>query len=64
MEAQRGRPVIGAIAGLLFGIALSVDLLLMGTIALDSPLVVLLPVIFLLLGAVAGFFAPLRFLRR
>ena len=64
MPEQSGRPIIGAIAGFLFGIALAVDLLLLGTIPLDSALVVLLPVIFLVVGIVAGIFAPLRFLRR
>jgi hypothetical protein len=64
MSGQRGRPVLGAIAGLLFGLALATDLLLLGSIALDSALVVLLPIIFLVLGIAAGIFAPLRFLRR
>lgn len=64
MTAPRGRPVLGAIAGLFLGIAIAADLLLFGTIAVDSALTILLPVVFLVLGGVAGFFAPLRFLRR
>jgi len=64
MPGQRGRPVLGAIAGFIFGLALALDLLLAGTIPLDSALVVLLPVIFLVVGIAVGIFAPLRFLRR
>ncbi len=66
MAEQRfhGRPVLGAIFGLLLGIALAADLLLLGTIALDSALMIILPVLFLILGAVGGYLAPLGYLRR
>ena len=64
MSGQRGRPVLGAIAGFIFGLALVVDLLLLGTIPLESALVVFLPIIFLVLGIVAGIFAPLGYLKR
>ena len=64
MPEQRGRPVIGAIAGFFFGLFLAVDLLLMNVIPLDSAQVVLLPLIFLVVGVLAGLFAPARFLKR
>ena len=64
MPARHGRPVIGAIAGLLFGLFLAVDLLLLGTIPLDNALVVILPLAGLVLGIAIGIFAPLGFLKR
>jgi hypothetical protein len=64
MTRQRGRPVIGAIAGLIFGLAIASNLLLMNVIPLDSALVVVLPVLGLILGIAGGLFAPLTFLRR
>ena len=60
----RGRPVAGAIAGLFFGLFLTFALLQMSTFALDSNLVVIVPIVTLVLGALNGFFAPLRFLKR
>lgn len=64
MPAERGRPFLGAIFGLFFGLFLAVDLLLMGAIPLDNALVVLLPVIGLIGGIAIGLFAPFRFLKR
>ena len=64
MFERRGRPVLGAILALLFGIFLTVDLLFLGMFALDSPLVLVLPVLFLVVGFVLGWVAPLSFLRR
>ncbi len=59
-----GRPVLGAISGLLFGIFLTVDLLLLSVFPLDSPMVLALPLVSLIAGIVLGVTAPLRFLRR
>ncbi len=63
MNAKRGHPVLGAIAGLFLGIFLALDLLLLGTIPLDNALVVILPVLGLVVGIAAGLFAPLRISR-
>ena len=62
--AVRGRPVAGAILGLVFGIFLTLALLQMSTFSLDSVMVVLLPILMAILGGLNGYFAPLRFLRR
>ena len=64
MGGQRGRPVIGALAGLLLGLFLAVDLLLLGTIPVDNAMVVILPLLGLLAGLAVGLMAPLGFLRR
>jgi uncharacterized protein YacL len=61
---RRGRPVLGAIFGLLFGVLLTFDLLMMGTFRLDSILVPVIPVLLLAAGLALGWTAPLRFLRR
>jgi hypothetical protein len=60
----RGRPFLGAFFGLLLGVFGTFDLLQMGVIPLESVLVLALPVGGLVLGAVLGMIAPLRFLRR
>ena len=54
-----GHPVLGGIAGLIFGLSLALLLLTLGTIALNSVLVVVLPVLFLVLGVVWGLWSPL-----
>jgi hypothetical protein len=59
----QGRPVAGAISGLFFGIFLTFALLQMSVFALDSNLVVIVPIAMLILGGVWGYFAPLKFLR-
>lgn len=56
--------MLGAIFGLLFGIFLTVDLLLLGTFPLDSAMVLALPLVSLIAGVILGVAAPLRFLRR
>jgi hypothetical protein len=56
---KRGHPILGAVTGLLFGISLAVTLLVFGVLALDSILVAVLPVLFLLLGGVWGKLAPI-----
>jgi hypothetical protein len=57
---SRGRPVLGAFSGFFFGLFLSVALLTYGVMALDSIVLGLLPIIFLVLGIVWGMWAPLR----
>lgn len=56
---QRGRPVRGAIAGLLFGIFVSLDLVIFGVLALDADMLALVPLLFLAVGIVLGLTAPL-----
>lgn len=60
----RGRPVLGAITGLFFGLFLGFDLLLLGKVPLESPALVVLPIAFLVIGFLLGMLAPLRMLRR
>ena len=60
----RGRPILGGFFGLLLGIFGAFDLLQMSFMPLDSVLVVVLPLAGLVLGALLGMLAPLRFLRR
>jgi hypothetical protein len=50
--------------GLLFGLFLGFDLALMGVVPLESPLLVALPVVFLLVGIGLGMSAPLRMFGR
>ena len=55
----RGRPVLGAVAGLFFGLSVAMLLVLVGVAPLDTSLLVVLPVLFLVLGLVWGTLAPL-----
>ncbi len=61
---NRGRPVLGAIAGLLFGLFLTFDLLMFSVFPFESVLVLVIPVLGLLAGVLLGWTAPLRALRR
>jgi hypothetical protein len=56
---MRGRPVLGAIAGLFLGIFVAVDLQQFGIRPLDNLSVIGLPLIGLVLGLVVAYFAPL-----
>lgn len=56
---RKGHPVRGAIAGLFFGIFTGLSALVFGVVALDSVLLVVLPVLFLILGIIWGKLAPL-----
>ncbi len=56
---SRGRPGLGAIAGLFFGLSIAVLLVLFGLVALDTSLLIVLPLLFLVVGGVWGFLAPL-----
>jgi hypothetical protein len=57
---QRGHPIRGAIAGLLFGIFVSLDLVIFGVLALDANLLALIPVLGLVAGVLLGVTTPLR----
>src|SRR3954471_21452530 len=55
----KGHPVLGAIAGFFFGVSLSVFLLAASAFALNSVMVVVFPILFLVLGLVWGLWAPI-----
>jgi len=57
---QRGRPIRGAIAGLFFGLFVSLDLVIFGVFALDADALVLFPVLGLIAGVAMGVMAPLH----
>lgn len=57
---MKGRPVRGAVCGLLFGLFLSLFLLTVGVLPLDSILVVVVPVLFLVAGILLGVAAPFK----
>jgi multisubunit Na+/H+ antiporter MnhB subunit len=50
----RGRPILGFFGGLLFGVAVALALLVFGVLALDSIVLVVIPIV----GLVVGFTAP------
>ena len=53
-----GRPVLAGFAGFFFGLSLSLLLLVSGAVKLDSIVLVILPILFLILGVVWAFWAP------
>jgi hypothetical protein len=55
---RRGRPILGAISGLLFGLFLGLDLFFFGVIPLDSIVITALVVIGLVGGLALGLLAP------
>lgn len=55
---RRGRPVLGAISGLLLGVAVALDLLVLKVRPLDTLGIIGLPAIGLMLGLVFGLVAP------
>jgi hypothetical protein len=57
---HRGHPIRGAIAGLFFGLFVSLDLVIFGVLALDADLLALFPVLGLLGGIALGLTAPLK----
>ena len=56
----RGHPIVGAIAGLLFGGFVATDLFLFGVIPMDSIVFTIAPLVGLILGILLGRWAPLR----
>jgi hypothetical protein len=55
---MKGRPILGAISGLVFGILLGPTLWLWGVIDLASPLMWILPIVGLALGLLMAAWAP------
>lgn len=54
----RGRPVLGVLSGLLFGISADLALLSLGVLGAWSVVLVVLPPLFLVLGLVWSLWAP------
>jgi len=54
----RKRPVLGAFSGFFFGLFLGLTLLGFGAYALDSIMITLLPIIFLVIGIVGALWGP------
>ena len=57
--SRRGRPILGAVMGLLLGVFVALDLLLFGIVAFDSALLYLFPVLGIALGIGLAMWAPL-----
>lgn len=57
---ERGRPVRGAIAGLFFGLFISLDLVVLGVMPLETDVLAFIPILGLVAGVVLGLTAPLR----
>lgn len=55
---MRGRPILGAIAGLFSGLFLGLFLLVLGALALDSVLLLAVPLVLVVVGVVLGAVAP------
>ena len=55
---RRGRPVLGAIAGLLFGLFVGLDLVILGVVPVDSVVVTILVGLGLVGGLMLGLTAP------
>lgn len=55
---MKGRPVLGVIGGLLFGVFVALDLVFFKVVASDSILVVLLPIFGVILGVALAAWAP------
>ena len=52
---RRGRPIVAGFAGFFFGLALSLLLLVVGVLALDSIVLVILPIAFIVVGVLWAF---------
>jgi hypothetical protein len=57
---SRGRPILGAVSGLFFGLFIALDLILLGTLALSSYVVVVFPILGLFVGLALGRWSPIR----
>ncbi|MDJ0791241.1 MAG: hypothetical protein QNJ71_05040 [Acidimicrobiia bacterium] len=55
---MKGRPILGVISGFLFGLLLGVTLFLFGALPLNSPWLLVLPVLGIVLGLVMAAWAP------
>ena len=56
----KGRPILGGFAGFFFGIGLGLLLLTMSVIPLESKVLIVLPLLFLVVGVAFALWAPLR----
>lgn len=56
---MKGRPVLGVVSGLFFGVFLAVTLILAGKLPLNSVLVTLMPVFGIAVGLLLAVVAPL-----
>jgi hypothetical protein len=56
---RHGRPILGAISGLLFGLAASLALVSFGVLNLDNIVVGVLPPAFFVIGIIWALVAPL-----
>lgn len=56
---MKGKPILGGISGLFFGLFVGLDLFLFGVVALDSPLLYILPPLGLAGGIGLAAWAPL-----
>ena len=56
---KKGRPIRGAIAGLFFGLFVSLDLVIFGVVALDAAVLAVVPILGLIAGIALGVTAPL-----
>jgi len=57
---MKGRPFLGVVSGLLFGISLAGLLLTTGVLATDSILLVVLPIVGLIVGIALAAIAPFK----
>ncbi len=55
---MKGRPILGIISGFLFGLLLGVTLFLFGALSLNSPWLLILPVLGIALGLAMAAWAP------
>ena len=55
----KGRPILAAFAGFVFGLSISMLLVVSGTMKLNSPILAILPIVFLVLGIIWGLWAPI-----
>jgi hypothetical protein len=60
MPKAKGRPILGAISGLLFGLFLTITLTVYAGVPFDSVLYIILTAGGLVLGIVLGFLGPFR----
>lgn len=57
---RRGRPILGVIAGILLGLFVGIDLLVLGVVPLDSAVLTITPLVGLALGLALALAAPFR----
>ena len=61
---RRGHPIVGGISGLIFGLAISLALLVFTVVTLSNVVLVVIPIALFVLGIVWGVWAPLGASRR